>query len=106
MAQSVRRSLGVERLVVDLYEIKVVSRFAHGCACRQSDISPGHSTSSTYDEWLGTESNRRHADFQSAALPTELPSLTRAHARNQQLKRLGSRNQPWPFTLRSVSFRE
>ena len=24
--------------------------------------------------WLGTESNRRHADFQSAALPTELPS--------------------------------
>jgi len=24
-------------------------------------------------EWLGTESNRRHADFQSAALPTELP---------------------------------
>jgi hypothetical protein len=28
----------------------------------------------TYTEWLGTESNRRHADFQSAALPTELPS--------------------------------
>src|SRR5689334_5104623 len=25
-------------------------------------------------KWLGTESNRRHADFQSAALPTELPS--------------------------------
>ncbi len=24
--------------------------------------------------WLGTGSNRRHADFQSAALPTELPS--------------------------------
>jgi hypothetical protein len=24
--------------------------------------------------WLGAESNRRHADFQSAALPTELPS--------------------------------
>jgi RNA polymerase sigma-70 factor, ECF subfamily len=24
-------------------------------------------------EWPGTESNRRHADFQSAALPTELP---------------------------------
>ena len=23
--------------------------------------------------WPGTESNRRHADFQSAALPTELP---------------------------------
>jgi hypothetical protein len=28
----------------------------------------------TRAEWLGTESNRRHADFQSAALPTELPS--------------------------------
>ena len=26
-------------------------------------------------KWLGTESNRRHADFQSAALTTELPSL-------------------------------
>src|SRR5690606_33623647 len=25
--------------------------------------------------WLRAESNRRHADFQSAALPTELPSL-------------------------------
>ena len=25
--------------------------------------------------WLGTESNRRHKDFQSSALPTELPSL-------------------------------
>ncbi len=25
-------------------------------------------------EWLGTESNRRHTDFQSVALPTELPS--------------------------------
>jgi hypothetical protein len=26
--------------------------------------------------WLGTESNRRHEDFQSSALPTELPSRT------------------------------
>lgn len=25
-------------------------------------------------KWLGAESNRRHTDFQSAALPTELPS--------------------------------
>src|SRR5690348_17976972 len=24
-------------------------------------------------QWPGTESNRRHADFQSAALPSELP---------------------------------
>ncbi len=27
-------------------------------------------------KWLGTESNRRHEDFQSSALPTELPSQT------------------------------
>ncbi len=26
------------------------------------------------ERWLGTESNRRHMDFQSIALPTELPS--------------------------------
>ena len=30
----------------------------------------------TYKWWLRTESNRRHKDFQSFALPTELPSLT------------------------------
>ena len=28
-------------------------------------------------EWCGTESNRRHKDFQSFALPTELPHLQR-----------------------------
>src|SRR5213592_3864655 len=37
------------------------------------------------DRWLGTESNRRHADFQSAALPTELPSRAGSR-RTQQLK--------------------
>jgi hypothetical protein len=26
--------------------------------------------------WPGTESNRRHEDFQSSALPTELPGHT------------------------------
>jgi hypothetical protein len=29
------------------------------------------------DIWLGAESNRRHEDFQSSALPTELPSRVR-----------------------------
>ena len=29
--------------------------------------------------WLGAESNHRHADFQSAALPTELPSQQVVH---------------------------
>src|SRR5262245_39303700 len=32
-------------------------------------LSFGHQTA-----WLGAESNRRHVDFQSTALPTELPS--------------------------------
>jgi hypothetical protein len=31
--------------------------------------------------WLGTESNRRHGDFQSPALPTELPSQDSAAKR-------------------------
>src|SRR3990170_5136205 len=29
--------------------------------------------------WPGSESNQRHADFQSAALPTELPGRGAAH---------------------------
>src|ERR1700704_2442086 len=29
------------------------------------------------ETWLGAESNRRHVDFQSTALPTELPSQMR-----------------------------
>ena len=28
-----------------------------------------------FEEWTGAESNRRHQDFQSCALPTELPVL-------------------------------
>ena len=28
-----------------------------------------------YEKWFGAESNRRHKDFQSFALPTELPNL-------------------------------
>src|SRR5439155_10248044 len=31
--------------------------------------------------WLGAESNRRHVDFQSTALPTELPSRDRRQSR-------------------------
>src|SRR5699024_3132817 len=34
--------------------------------------TPPHKADSKW--WLGTESNRRHTDFQSVALPTELPS--------------------------------
>ena len=36
--------------------------------------------------WLGAESNRRHVDFQSTALPTELPSRDGA-----------DRGAPWGF---------
>ena len=36
--------------------------------------------------WLGAESNRRHVDFQSTALPTELPSPDGA-----------DRGAPWGF---------
>jgi hypothetical protein len=43
-------------------------------------------------QWLGTESNRRHADFQSAALPTELPS--RPTVWTGQLTQSRSSNQP------------
>src|SRR5260370_42475027 len=35
--------------------------------------------------WLGAESNRRHVDFQSTALPTELPSREDAHLSRKRL---------------------
>jgi hypothetical protein len=34
--------------------------------------------------WPGTESNRRHRDFQSRALPTELPGRKPSHANGRQ----------------------
>src|SRR5206468_5908804 len=35
---------------------------------------PPLSNRTSFIVWLGAESNRRHVDFQSTALPTELPS--------------------------------
>ena len=35
---------------------------------------PRLATSLPHHGWLGTESNRRHLELQSSALPTELPS--------------------------------
>ena len=59
--------------------------------------SPMFSTG--YVEWLGAESNCRHADFQSAALPTELPSphakLRRCNGLNTKIT--PTRMEPLPF---------
>ena len=43
-------------------------------------------------KWLGAESNRRHVDFQSTALPTELPSRDGA-----------DRTAPWGFHYAAMS---
>ena len=46
-----------------------MTRRAHSAAVSQGrGLYPG-----LYQQWPGAESNCRHADFQSAALPTELP---------------------------------
>src|SRR5687767_8987838 len=50
----------------------------------------------TYTEWPGAESNCRHADFQSAALPTELPG------RNESGNLAGTRDQTQPETSRTM----
>ena len=48
-----------------------------------NDIVKSHRKTPQYNvlrclfEWLGTESNRRHTELQSVALPTELPSRVR-----------------------------
>ena len=41
--------------------------------------------------WLGTELNRRHEDFQSSALPTELPSQPKGRKECQSLRPLQGR---------------
>ena len=47
----------------------------------------------SFVEWLGAESNRRHVDFQSTALPTELPSRDGA-----------DRMAPWDFHYAAIRF--
>ena len=37
-----------------------------------------------FEWWPGAESNCRHADFQSAALPTELPGHIEPHDKNRE----------------------
>ena len=41
----------------------------------RADVKKPETSSGFWNWWPGAESNRRHADFQSAALPTELPGL-------------------------------
>src|ERR1700736_3779656 len=41
---------------------------------RQPSLFADQAKTGLATEWLGAESNRRHVDFQSTALPTELPS--------------------------------
>src|SRR5579862_5637056 len=43
-----------------------------GILCRAENTRPG---AVMLERWLGRELNPRHEDFQSSALPTELPSL-------------------------------
>src|SRR3989344_6823643 len=49
-------------------------------SCMVSSIAQGRVSRYLKEEWWpGSESNQRHADFQSAALPTELPGRGAAH---------------------------
>ena len=52
-------------------------------ACRYQDVAnPIHRLAA--GEWLGAGSNRRHMDFQSIALPTELPNPNVWPSQNRQ----------------------
>jgi hypothetical protein len=53
--------------------------------------------------WPGTESNHRHADFQSAALPTELPGLGKSKIIAPPERGIGGRSSGrWPLAAREV----
>src|SRR5436190_14178739 len=45
----------------------------HGRGTSISYKRPNFTVGARFSEWPGAESNRRHRDFQSRALPTELP---------------------------------
>ena len=50
----------------------------HNVADRPIHASDGKGKTQKGKWWPGTESNCRHGDFQSPALPTELPGLGKA----------------------------
>src|SRR5438093_1094529 len=55
--------------------------------------------------WPGTESNRRHADFQSAALPAELPGRGRRTSIQTRTRQQGQRGAPDAAGRSRESFR-
>ena len=55
--------------------------------------------------WLGVESNRRHKDFQSSALPTELPSHMKASFLRMRLSLLATQNGLEPSTSSVTGWR-
>ena len=58
----------------DLANLPFLSFSTFLTQCQKRDVFPPDLPMKT-GVWLGAESNRRHVDFQSTALPTELPSL-------------------------------
>ena len=71
-----RRGMHTARYACDLSGLRVPSRDSDG---EETGVSCNSSTAGS-KWWPGTESNHRHADFQSAALPTELPGRRRKAA--------------------------
>jgi hypothetical protein len=72
-----------------------------------SDYSwPRFSNPTSSVEWLGAESNRRHVDFQSTALPTELPSRDRRRiARRREVFTMQqSANTARPCAIGTIKF--
>ena len=54
--------------------------------------------------WAGTELNRRHKDFQSFALPTELPALQNLERKNMEFLQNHKQNVKLNFTTQLLHF--